>query len=171
MESKYHYFKRDISWLSFNHRVLLEADDDSLPLYERIQFISIYSSNLEEFYKIRVAEHKAVANGGYSEDMTQEEAQKLIRRIGEEVNKQLEDRIRIYEQKLIPALKENHIIFYQSQHDIQSFHKEYTSNFFKEEICSFSGLRIFMKPSSPNCSAYSLNVFATEVSEVMCQCG
>lgn len=134
MESKYHYFKRDISWLSFNHRVLLEADDDSLPLYERIQFISIYSSNLEEFYKIRVAEHKAVANGGYSEDMTQEEAQKLIRRIGEEVNKQLEDRIRIYEQKLIPALKENHIIFYQSQHDIQSFHKEYIANFFKEEI-------------------------------------
>ena len=50
MESKYQYFKRDISWLSFNHRVLLEADDDTLPLYERINFISIYSSNLEEFY-------------------------------------------------------------------------------------------------------------------------
>ena len=84
MESKYHYFKRDISWLSFNHRVLLEADDDSLPLYERINFISIYSSNLEEFYKIRVAEHKAIANGGYSEDMTQDEARDLIRMIGDE---------------------------------------------------------------------------------------
>ena len=44
------YFKRDISWLSFNYRVLLEAEDDTLPLYERINFISIYSSNLEEFY-------------------------------------------------------------------------------------------------------------------------
>ena len=72
MESKYHYFKRDISWLSFNYRVLLEADDDSLPLYERINFISIYSSNLEEFYKIRVAEHKAIASGGQSDDMTQD---------------------------------------------------------------------------------------------------
>ena len=41
MESKYHYFKRDISWLSFNYRVLLEADDDSLPLYERIN-LSLY---------------------------------------------------------------------------------------------------------------------------------
>ena len=50
MESKYNYFKRDISWLSFNYRVLLEAEDDTLPLYERINFISIYSSNLEEFY-------------------------------------------------------------------------------------------------------------------------
>ena len=63
MENKYQYFKRDISWLSFNYRVLLEADDDRLPLYERINFISIYSSNLEEFYKIRVADHKAVASG------------------------------------------------------------------------------------------------------------
>ena len=58
MESR--YFKRDISWLSFNYRVLLEAEDDTLPLYERINFISIYSSNLEEFYKIRVADHKAI---------------------------------------------------------------------------------------------------------------
>lgn len=86
MESKYHYFKRDISWLSFNYRVLLEADDDSLPLYERINFISIYSSNLEEFYKIRVAEHKAIASGGQSDDMTQEEARHLIHQITEAVN-------------------------------------------------------------------------------------
>ena len=47
MENQYQYFKRDISWLSFNYRVLLEAEDDTLPLYERINFISIYSSNLE----------------------------------------------------------------------------------------------------------------------------
>ena len=93
MESKYHYFKRDISWLSFNYRVLLEADDDSLPLYERINFISIYSSNLEEFYKIRVAEHKAIASGGQSDDMTQEEARHLIHQITEAVNSQMEDRI------------------------------------------------------------------------------
>ena len=62
MESHYKYFNRDISWLAFNYRVLLEADDDSLPLYERINFISIYSSNLEEFFQVRVAEHKAVAS-------------------------------------------------------------------------------------------------------------
>ena len=50
---KYNYFKRDISWLSFNYRVLLEAKDKSLPVYERIKFLAIYSSNLEEFYKVR----------------------------------------------------------------------------------------------------------------------
>lgn len=50
MESKYHYFKRDISWLSFNYRVLLEADDDSLPLYERIT--SLLCCSNEKGWKI-----------------------------------------------------------------------------------------------------------------------
>ena len=100
MESHYNYFNRDISWLSFNHRVLLEADDDTLPLFERINFIAIYSSNLEEFYQVRVAEHKAVASGGKSEDMTVDEAHALIRQITDTVNRQLEDRVRIYEEKI-----------------------------------------------------------------------
>ena len=51
METVRKYFKRDISWLSFNYRVLLEAEDETLPIYERIKFLSIYSSNLEEFKK------------------------------------------------------------------------------------------------------------------------
>lgn len=111
MEKHYNYFNRDISWLSFNHRVLLEADDDTLPLFERINFIAIYSSNLEEFYQVRVAEHKAVASGGKSEDMTVEEAHNLIRQITDTVNRQLEDRVRIYEEKILPALRRNHVVF------------------------------------------------------------
>ena len=49
------FIKRDISWLSFNHRVLQEAKDPSVPLYERIKFLAIYSANLDEFYRVRVA--------------------------------------------------------------------------------------------------------------------
>ena len=109
MESR--YFKRDISWLSFNYRVLLEAEDDTLPLYERINFISIYSSNLEEFYKIRVADHKAIATGAaHSDEESVQSAMQLVSEINEEVNRQLEERIRIYEQKILPALRRNHII-------------------------------------------------------------
>ena len=131
------YFKRDISWLSFNYRVLLEADDDSLPLYERINFISIYSSNLEEFYKIRVADHKAIASGATrdSEESVQS-AIRLVQDINDEVTRQLEDRVRIYEQKILPALQKHHITFYQSR-NVAPFHKEFVRRFFREEILPY----------------------------------
>lgn len=53
---------RDISWLSFNYRVLQEAKDPNVPLIERIKFIAIYSSNLSEFFKVRIASHRNVLN-------------------------------------------------------------------------------------------------------------
>ena len=134
MKSCYQYFNRDISWLSFNHRVLMEAEDSTVPLYERINFMAIYSSNLEEFYKVRVAEHKAVARGGYSEEMTREEAGELIIRIAEEVNRQLDDRIRIFERCILPELKRNHIIFYQCRTEVATEHHEYITNYFRDEI-------------------------------------
>lgn len=128
------YFKRDISWLSFNYRVLLEAEDDTLPLYERINFISIYSSNLEEFYKIRVADHKAIAGGvTQNDEESVQSAIALVAEINDEVNRQLEDRIRIYERQILPALKKHHIIFYQSR-NVEPFHQEFIRNFFYEEI-------------------------------------
>lgn len=134
MESQYRYFKRDISWLSFNYRVLLEAEDDTLPLYERINFISIYSSNLEEFYKIRVADHKAIATGvAQSDEETVNSATALVDEINREVNRQLEVRVRIYEQQILPALRKHHIIFYQSR-NVEPFHQDFIRRFFREEL-------------------------------------
>lgn len=134
MESSYHYFKRDISWLSFNYRVLMEAADKRLSLFERINFIAIYSSNLEEFYKIRVAIHKAVALGAtHSEEESPQSASEMLQEISQVVNQQLEMRIQIYEQQILPALRENHLIFYQSHH-VAPFHQEFVQRFFREEI-------------------------------------
>jgi len=134
---KYKYFKRDISWLSFNYRVLLEADDDRLPLYERINFISIYSSNLEAFYKVRVAYHKAIASGiARNDEETMQSAIELLQDISVEVNRQLEDRVRIYEHKILPELQRNHIIFYQSR-NVEQFHRQFVRDFFREEIFPF----------------------------------
>ena len=91
MENERRMFKRDISWLSFNYRVLMEAKDESLPLFERIKFLSIFSSNLEEFYRVRVSEHRQVL---VDSDSTQEQKQNALltlKHIDQEVKKQLKE--------------------------------------------------------------------------------
>ena len=129
------YFNRDLSWLSFNYRVLLEAADEQLPIYERINFIAIYTSNLEEFYKVRVAEHRAVAQGvKVSEDADREEAVALLGQIISETTRQLSERTRIFEQMIVPTLRRNNIVFYQHVDEVEEAHKEYLRRYFTDEI-------------------------------------
>ncbi len=137
MENTYRYFDRDISWLSFNYRVLLEADDEQLPLYERINFISIYSSNLEEFYKIRVADLKSTISKNKEHECDATEREQVLEAISHEVNTQLEDRIRIFEKGILPSLRANRIIFYQSLAEVESVHWEFIRSYFVEEIFPF----------------------------------
>ena len=85
---------------------------------------------LEEFYKIRVADHKAVASGATeSDEETVQSARELVEEINHEVNRQLDDRVRIYEEKILPALRKNHIIFYQDRH-VEPFHQQFIKDFF-----------------------------------------
>lgn len=65
------YVERDISWMYFNYRILKEAEKTTIPLYERLSFLGIYSNNLDEFYKVRVASLKRIAEskaGGIKEE-------------------------------------------------------------------------------------------------------
>lgn len=133
--SSFRYFNRDMSWLSFNYRVLMEAADESLPLYERIRFIAIYTSNLEEFFKVRVAEHRAVASGlRRSEDAEREDAERLLAEIVAESSRQLAERTRIFETMIVPTLKRNHIVFYQEPSEILPEHRPYLEQYFSNEI-------------------------------------
>src|SRR4051812_21996116 len=59
---KHKYIPREISWLSFNERVLQEAQDKTVPLIERIKFLGIFSNNLDEFFRVRVATLKRMVD-------------------------------------------------------------------------------------------------------------
>ena len=64
MEKEGRYINREISWLAFNDRVLQEAADPTTPLIERIKFLGIFSSNLDEFFRVRVATIKRMVIAG-----------------------------------------------------------------------------------------------------------
>ena len=136
MENSYKYFKRDVSWLSFNYRVLLEAEDDTLPVYERIKFLSIYSSNLEEFYEIRVAEHRGVIMKKNFTEESGDEAEDVLTEITNEVNRQQREYYRIFSEKILPELNRQNIYLYQGS-EPEPFHEEFVHNFFNEEVFPF----------------------------------
>ena len=135
MENTYRYFNRDVSWLSFNYRVLMEAEDRSLPIYERVKFLSIYSSNMEEFYEIRVAEHRGVIlKKNYAEESSAE-AEAILSDITREVNRQQQEYQRIYRQ-VMADLAELHIHLYQDSRPLP-FHEAFVRDFFNEEVFPF----------------------------------
>lgn len=140
----YKYFKRDISWLSFNYRVLMEATNDSLPIYERIKFLSIYSSNLEEFYKVRVSGYHSSIMKSIKRDESIEEALNTLIDINTEVVRQEKEYYRIFSNIILPGLERENIILYQTE-DVCDVHKPYVEKFFNEEVFPFLQPMIIQK--------------------------
>ncbi|MEM6719327.1 MAG: polyphosphate kinase 1 [Bacteroidota bacterium] len=100
------FYNRDLSWLRFNHRVLQEAADTRNPLYERIKFLAIFSSNLDEFFKVRVSairQIKTLDKGLRKKLITK--PNKLLKRIKKEVNLQQEEFGKIFREQIIPELE------------------------------------------------------------------
>jgi polyphosphate kinase len=136
MENTYSYFNRDISWLSFNYRVLLESEDLTLPVYERIKFLSIHASNLEEFYKIRVAEHRSVIMKKVHSDEDSAEAEQTLDKIKTEVTRQQQEFFRIFQDEILPELERKNIILYMDDQP-RPEHREFIRNYFTDEIFPF----------------------------------
>ncbi len=120
---------RDISWLSFNHRVLQEAKDKRVPLYERIKFLAIYSSNLDEFFRVRVASLRSFKqlkkNTRKELGLKPKRELKEIRKI---VGEQQSEFGRIFREEILPELEANQIFLirnHQFNADQQAFAKKY----------------------------------------------
>ena len=91
MTSTENYHNRDLSWLKFNYRVLQEARDESVPTLERLRFLAIYSSNLDEFFRVRVADIRKLE--GINKDKINKKIKmnpgELLGQIHENLNEQL----------------------------------------------------------------------------------
>ncbi|MDZ4795758.1 MAG: polyphosphate kinase 1 [Bacteroidota bacterium] len=136
-DNKYVFLNRDLSWLSFNHRVLREAADKSVPLYSRISFLSIFSSNLDEFFRVRMPSIFAFTSIGVKKLSIEEEYPKdLVEQVQATVHKQLVEFGSILKQEILPELAENHIWLYYDD-PIRNEHKETVKEYFLSKVLSF----------------------------------
>jgi len=134
---KYEYINRDISWLSFNFRVLQEAMDKTLPLYERIKFLAIYSNNMEEFYQVRVSYYKQMLR--HESEFPREhfrtvDPASIIRQINEIVTNQQSIFHLIFEDEILPALRKNNIIVVNKDDRLTEEQHEFIRDVFYSDI-------------------------------------
>ena len=131
------YIHRDMSWLSFNYRVLQEAKDPSVPLLERIKFLAIYSSNLDEFFRVRVAQHRNLLRiGKKTKKQLDYNPKEILRDIHKIVSKQQEEFSRIFLEEIIPELRQ-HNIFLLRRLDMNKEQEEFVENYFRENLLPF----------------------------------
>jgi polyphosphate kinase len=126
-------FNRELSWLSFNERVLQESLDPSNPLVERMRFLGIYSNNMDEFFRVRVASvRRLIALGQKKVDGFTGGPSILMR----EIRKQVLEQQQLFElsyQKLLVELKENDVII-ATEEDLHGEEKEFVQAHFRDYI-------------------------------------
>ena len=128
------YYPKELSWLSFNQRVLQEASDVNNPIIERIRFLGIYSNNMDEFYRVRVADVKRKIyihlNEGELEEA--EQTKLLMERIQDKVLGMTKDFDRIHSNVVKGLARYN--IFLLGEEDLNDYHTQWLSNYFKNKI-------------------------------------
>ena len=133
MATKRKIIPRDVSWLSFNARVLQEAADPSVPLKERIRFLGIFSNNLDEFFRVRVATLKRMVQLGNKAKMHLEEnPEEILEEIQMTVLNHQSEFNRIWE-GIIEELKEEKI-FLVTENDLTPKQADFVVQFYESEV-------------------------------------
>jgi polyphosphate kinase len=131
----YTFFDRDLSWLTFNGRILELAGKDDVPLMERVNFLSIFSSNLDEFYRVRMPVLQAMDKLGELTSATSAVNDPLL--IAQElINQQQQQFGKIFNGEIVPALKKNNIHLLLNQ-AIPAALIDKTNDYFFSQVMAF----------------------------------
>ena len=129
------YVNRELSWLEFNYRVLSEARDKSIPLFERLKFLSITASNLDEFFMVRVASLKDMVHAKYSKpDIAGLKPEQQLEKIGEKTHDLVSLQYSTYSRSLLPALKQQGLVIMMNHEELNDQEGEYVDRYFQREV-------------------------------------
>ena len=154
-----HITDREMSWLSFNQRVLELAEDPTMPLLERVRFLSIFSSNLDEFYMVRVATLMSkLENGVTAANVAGFTPMELMKQVSIRTNELMERQSRVFHEEIEPLLKNEGIEFVHWD-QLNNTERGYVTKLFQDRIFPvLTPLAVDPSHPFPYISGLSLNL-------------
>ena len=129
------YVNRELSWLEFDYRVLGEARDKTTPLFDRLKFLSITASNLDEFFMVRVASLKDMVHAKYTKpDIAGLTPSEQLEKISKKTHELVAQQYMTYNRSLLPALKNNGLNVITRHEELTPLQGEFVDRYFMEEV-------------------------------------
>ncbi|MCH5341626.1 MAG: RNA degradosome polyphosphate kinase [Acetatifactor sp.] len=130
-----YYTNRELSWILFDHRVLNEARDKSIPLFERLKFLSITASNLDEFFMIRVASLQDMVNAKYSKpDIAGLTPMEQLKLLDTAIHQLVELQYSTYNRSLVPQLRQNGLQIIRQHEELTAEEAAFVDHYFEENV-------------------------------------
>ena len=130
-----YYTNRELSWILFDRRVLNEARDKTIPLFERLKFLSITASNLDEFFMVRVASLKDMVNAGYDKkDIAGMKPAEQLEAIDKAIHELVELQYSTWNRSLVPKLAKSGLQIVEKHEDLTAEDGAFVDRYFEQNV-------------------------------------